>query len=171
MSEATITSKGQITIPKDVRDKLSLHTGDVVVFTVVDGEAIMTKREQPCPICGGSGRLEGLECFICEGKGFCSKHDRILVEILNKARAYGMRVQVENNGALPRVTFDSPSVPRHILDKYQDYCQMKIISEYSPRSPFDPGRFQIPSDDLLREILSYLKLDESKEKVRGWFRA
>ena len=37
MLTATLTSKGQLTIPKAVRDTLRLHTGDRVAF-VVHGE-------------------------------------------------------------------------------------------------------------------------------------
>lgn len=36
MVTATITSKGQITIPKEVRDTLHLHTGDKVAFIMND---------------------------------------------------------------------------------------------------------------------------------------
>ncbi|MFP4131191.1 MAG: AbrB/MazE/SpoVT family DNA-binding domain-containing protein [Thiohalospira sp.] len=32
--EATVTSKGQITLPKGLREQLRLHTGDRVVFLV-----------------------------------------------------------------------------------------------------------------------------------------
>lgn len=32
MAEAKVTSKGQITIPKEVRDKMNLHPGDKVLF-------------------------------------------------------------------------------------------------------------------------------------------
>lgn len=32
MITATITSKGQITIPKDIRDHLGLHAGDKISF-------------------------------------------------------------------------------------------------------------------------------------------
>jgi AbrB family looped-hinge helix DNA binding protein len=32
MITATITSKGQITIPKDIRDQLDLHAGDKLSF-------------------------------------------------------------------------------------------------------------------------------------------
>lgn len=32
MSEATVTSKGQVTIPKPVRDALGLETGDRIEF-------------------------------------------------------------------------------------------------------------------------------------------
>ena len=38
MVTATLTSKGQLTIPKAVRDSLHLHTGDRVAF-VVHGDA------------------------------------------------------------------------------------------------------------------------------------
>ena len=36
MSEARMTSKGQITVPRDVRLKLSLKPGDRVLFIVED---------------------------------------------------------------------------------------------------------------------------------------
>ena len=42
MSQSTITSKGQITIPKDVRNVLHLESGSKVDFLITDnGEAIM----------------------------------------------------------------------------------------------------------------------------------
>jgi AbrB family looped-hinge helix DNA binding protein len=40
MSRATIASKGQITIPKDIRDLLSLHSGDKVNFFVDEFGAV-----------------------------------------------------------------------------------------------------------------------------------
>jgi AbrB family looped-hinge helix DNA binding protein len=40
---ATLTSKGQITIPKEVRDALGLDAGDRVYFQVREGGAVMTK--------------------------------------------------------------------------------------------------------------------------------
>ena len=36
MATATITTKGQITIPKEVRDTLSLTAGDKVEFVLID---------------------------------------------------------------------------------------------------------------------------------------
>ncbi len=43
MITATITSKGQITIPKDVRKSLHLHAGDRVAFVVHgENEAVLT---------------------------------------------------------------------------------------------------------------------------------
>jgi len=37
---AKLTSKGQITIPKEIRDKLKLKTGDKVIF-IYEGEKII----------------------------------------------------------------------------------------------------------------------------------
>jgi AbrB family looped-hinge helix DNA binding protein len=43
--DAIITSKGQVTIPKAVRDKLGVKPGDRVVFTVLpDGTTILRAK-------------------------------------------------------------------------------------------------------------------------------
>jgi len=41
---AGLTSRGQLTIPKKVRDELSLKAGDTVAWTVMDGYLIGTPR-------------------------------------------------------------------------------------------------------------------------------
>lgn len=46
MIEATVTSKGQITIPKGIRDHLGLHTGSAVVFVEQDRRVIMQPKIQ-----------------------------------------------------------------------------------------------------------------------------
>ena len=40
---ARLTSKGQLTIPKEVRDALGLRAGDRVFFTVREGRAVLAK--------------------------------------------------------------------------------------------------------------------------------
>ena len=48
MAESTITSKGQITIPKVVREALHLEVGDKVYFDVKDdGSVVLVARNQP----------------------------------------------------------------------------------------------------------------------------
>lgn len=42
-SSARVTSKGQVTIPKAVRDALQLHEGDEIVFRVERTRAIVAK--------------------------------------------------------------------------------------------------------------------------------
>lgn len=45
MSEATVTSKGQVTIPVDIRRALGLGAGERVVFTCLDdGTTIMRAK-------------------------------------------------------------------------------------------------------------------------------
>lgn len=47
MSEAIVRSKGQITIPVDVRNALALHAGERVVFTILDdGTVIMRAKNR-----------------------------------------------------------------------------------------------------------------------------
>lgn len=42
MTMATITSKGQVTIPKEIRDSLLLRNGDKIDFTITDqGEVLL----------------------------------------------------------------------------------------------------------------------------------
>ncbi len=45
MSRATLTSKGQLTIPKEVRERLGLRRGDRVVFEF-EGDSVRLKAEK-----------------------------------------------------------------------------------------------------------------------------
>jgi antitoxin PrlF len=48
MAESTMTTKGQITIPKVVREALHLEVGDKVYFDVKDdGSVVLMARNQP----------------------------------------------------------------------------------------------------------------------------
>lgn len=55
MSTTTLTSKGQLTLPKDVRDRLKLHSGDKLeVYPQDDGTILL----QPATV--DVGELYGL---------------------------------------------------------------------------------------------------------------
>lgn len=43
MPTATLTSKGQITLPKTIRDRLRIHTGDAVDFLIGDDGEIRVR--------------------------------------------------------------------------------------------------------------------------------
>jgi AbrB family looped-hinge helix DNA binding protein len=46
--ESTMTTKGQITIPKSVRDRLRLEVGDKVYFDIApDGSVRLVARNRP----------------------------------------------------------------------------------------------------------------------------
>ena len=42
--EATLSGKGQVTIPKGMREALNLRPGDQLVYSVIDGQVIMTAK-------------------------------------------------------------------------------------------------------------------------------
>ncbi len=42
-ASAKVTSKGQVTVPKVVRDALGVEQGDTVLFRVEDGRAVMER--------------------------------------------------------------------------------------------------------------------------------
>lgn len=41
MATSVITRKGQVTIPKKIRDEIPLHIGDRVRFVIRDGEVVL----------------------------------------------------------------------------------------------------------------------------------
>jgi AbrB family looped-hinge helix DNA binding protein len=49
---AKLTSKGQITVPKQVRDKLSLQPGDRVLFRLEDNRAVLARTEDFLDLAG-----------------------------------------------------------------------------------------------------------------------
>jgi antitoxin PrlF len=56
MASSTLTSKGQITIPREVRDRLGLREGDRVVFQFDEHGNLLLRQEAQ----GRLGRLPGL---------------------------------------------------------------------------------------------------------------
>jgi AbrB family looped-hinge helix DNA binding protein len=45
MPETTLTSKGQVTVPREIRDRLGLASGDKLTFTLLsDGTVIMRAK-------------------------------------------------------------------------------------------------------------------------------
>lgn len=49
---AAITSKGQLTVPKEVREALSLREGDRVLFRVRDGVAVLARTADLLELAG-----------------------------------------------------------------------------------------------------------------------
>jgi AbrB family looped-hinge helix DNA binding protein len=43
MLQTTLTSKGQVTIPKHVRDSLCLHAGDKVEFIITENNEVLIR--------------------------------------------------------------------------------------------------------------------------------
>ena len=69
MASATITSKGQVTIPKVVRDRLHLESGDRLRFRVRDDDVIEVEPETvDLSTLAGSvrGRVQGVTLAAME---------------------------------------------------------------------------------------------------------
>jgi AbrB family looped-hinge helix DNA binding protein len=58
--ESTLTSKGQTTIPKGIRDRLSMRSGDRMTFTLMpDGTVLMRVKNKSVLELAGSLRSKG----------------------------------------------------------------------------------------------------------------
>lgn len=65
MRSATVTTKGQVTIPKEVRDHLHLHSGDKLTFVTRD-DGVVELRPQTVDLCtlAGSLKKEGVSLTL-----------------------------------------------------------------------------------------------------------
>ncbi|AHL22868.1 MULTISPECIES: AbrB/MazE/SpoVT family DNA-binding domain-containing protein [Thermococcus] len=71
MSLTKVTRNYQITIPSDVRKKLGIKVGDILLVEVEDGKVVLKKSELELPLLpGGKGlTVEEIEETIIEGIG------------------------------------------------------------------------------------------------------
>jgi antitoxin PrlF len=59
-TESTLTSKGQTTIPKDIRDNLGIKSGDRMTFTLMpDGTVLLRVKNKSIMSLAGSLRKKG----------------------------------------------------------------------------------------------------------------
>lgn len=56
----TLTQKGQVTIPKNVRIALGIHTGDEIGFVVERSRAVLKKKPKKLPFNKWKGYLGNL---------------------------------------------------------------------------------------------------------------
>lgn len=58
--ESTLTSKGQTTIPKDLRDRLTMKAGDRITFALLpDGTVLMRVKNKSAMALAGSLHRKG----------------------------------------------------------------------------------------------------------------
>jgi len=66
-AESTLTSKGQTTIPKDIRDRLHIRAGDRMSFTVMpDGAVLLRIKNRSVMEMAGSLRRKGQKAVPVE---------------------------------------------------------------------------------------------------------
>jgi AbrB family looped-hinge helix DNA binding protein len=59
-TESTLTSKGQTTIPKDIRDSLGIKSGDRMTFTLMpDGTVLLRVKNKSVMNLAGTLRRKG----------------------------------------------------------------------------------------------------------------
>lgn len=91
MLDAKVTSKGQITIPKAVRDSLGIRPGDEVEFVIeADGACSLRKRERDAPFDKWRGTWQGFEGWTTdeimkELRGYDAEDERILAKLAAEA--------------------------------------------------------------------------------------
>ena len=56
MSFTKISGKGQITIPKEIRDELGLKSGDKIIVDLAGGQALLKPLKKPSESMKGVGR-------------------------------------------------------------------------------------------------------------------
>ncbi|MDQ0896395.1 MULTISPECIES: AbrB/MazE/SpoVT family DNA-binding domain-containing protein [unclassified Paenibacillus] len=189
MFKSTITSKGQLTVPKEIRELLNLNTGDGVVFKVNDARNIVVTFEKDeevieCPICKGFDpfyfNANYGSCFLCDQTKYVNAKISAWQQIgMIKSIKYGVSVSViqhekGSNGEfiqslIPKVKLYSKKYSEELLDIAHDYLQMKYIVEYAPRNQFEPEKFMNLTEIILDEILALLKSEAAKEESRRWF--
>lgn len=66
-AESTLTSKGQTTIPKCIRDRLRMKTGDRMTFTLMaDGTVLLRIKNKSVMSLAGSLRKKGQKALPVE---------------------------------------------------------------------------------------------------------
>jgi AbrB family looped-hinge helix DNA binding protein len=69
MSIATLTSKGQTTIPRDIRDDLDLKAGDQLAFTLLaDGTVIVRAKRRSITDLYGAAKGRGKKVALARMK-------------------------------------------------------------------------------------------------------
>ncbi|GAB6103030.1 AbrB/MazE/SpoVT family DNA-binding domain-containing protein [Thermococcus atlanticus] len=71
MGLTKVTRNYQITIPSDVRRKLGIKVGDILLVEVEDGKVVLKKSKLELPLLpGGEGlKIEDIEEAILRGQG------------------------------------------------------------------------------------------------------
>ncbi len=60
MATSTLTSKGQITVPKEVRERLGLQEGDLLAFRFDESGRLVVEPRREDPLSGFAGLLRHL---------------------------------------------------------------------------------------------------------------
>jgi antitoxin PrlF len=99
---ATVTAKGQITLPKPIRQALGLDFGDKVAFDLHDSKVVVTRAESPEHKDPAIGHfLALLEADIRNGRHLSSLPDDLLESMLARlSRPVDLAANIDGDVAL-----------------------------------------------------------------------
>lgn len=98
---ATLTSKGQITLPKSIRQALGVDTGSRIAFELRDGQVVVTRAESEHTDPAISQFLKLLEVDIRAGRNVRSLPDALARAMLaNAGHAVNLDEEIEGDVAL-----------------------------------------------------------------------
>ena len=182
--KAKVTSKKQITIPKEICEILDINEGEKVTFVYENNKIIFDIEKEKCFACNGSGLIEKNECFLCEGEGklykdiFTNVH-KLIGQISKNSLKYNVWLTLQSqeikDGSfsykeVPTINLKSNKYPEDEILRIQDEIQKIIIKFEAPKSIQDASKLCVPSDKMLDTILNTLNTTEAKEEVYKWFR-
>lgn len=98
---ATLTSKGQITLPKSIRQALGVDTGSKVAFDLRNGEVVVTRAEPEHEDPAIGAFLGLLEADIRAGRHLQSLPDELAQAMLaNAGHAVNLDEEIDGDVAL-----------------------------------------------------------------------
>lgn len=97
---ATITSKGQITLPKAIRQALGVDRGGQVAFDLRDGEVLVSRAEEVHEDPAIYGFLAVLQADIAQGRNVGPVDKTLLQAMESATAAQDIDVDIEGDVAL-----------------------------------------------------------------------
>ena len=167
-----ISSKGQITIPKEVREHMKLQTGDVLSFKInkENNTISLEKGVIECKLCKGAKTIGDKICPVCEGKGTLEVSKSLFqyFEILVKSEIYVSLIHEDIIGEkrlkrkIPLVKVTSTVYPKEFLDYLQDHLQFIAINEFC--KDIKIGIEKADNIVTIEEIVDCLTVEENKQR-------
>ena len=90
------------------------------------------RAEEPCPTCGGSGRIQNVACSTCRGRGTTSRLKRLEVKIPagvktgSRVRVAGKGGQGQGGGARGDLYLIIKVKPHHLFERHGDDLHVNV---------------------------------------------
>ena len=98
---ATLTSKGQITLPKAIRQALGVESGSKLIFDLRDGEVVVTRADAAHEDPAIAAFLGLLEADVHAGRNVRSLPDDLVRSMSSNARhAVNLENEIDGDVAL-----------------------------------------------------------------------